>query len=447
MHRLPSSLLIPIFLVLAAHPCLLPASSARPLSWDHPVSKIAFGSCNSETLDQQIFQSIANAKPDLFIWLGDAIYADRPIWTTWCCTPRLEIMKKKYSLQRESPPYANLAKNVPIVGVWDDHDYGENNAGKSFAYKLESQQLYLDFLEEPSDSPRRKNPGVYTSYDLPGPDSDADIKIILLDVRFNKPDLFEGEDLLGEEQWRWLEQELSQSRAKIHIIGSGIQILPDNLIIQEYWNTYPSSRRRLFELFKTYKTPNVLLISGDVHHAEILKIPNTCTHIGQDVYEFTSSGLTHTCTNLLGPACKWILKHIQQTPYHIDNSHYVELNWGEIYINWDKKNVTLYIRDISGDAAYNLTYPLNQEVQTSLVHESSYDQDNSTFFICDRPARFYHQIPLKSWLQMFIVLILFILLIAFSVYLLIREKRAHPHSKNSYTNLPCSTDSTKKKQT
>lgn len=43
---------------------------------------------------------------------------------------------------------------VQVVGTWDDHDYGLNDAGKEFGGKKTNQRLLLDFLDEPQDSPR-----------------------------------------------------------------------------------------------------------------------------------------------------------------------------------------------------------------------------------------------------------------------------------------------------
>lgn len=43
---------------------------------------------------------------------------------------------------------------MQIIGTWDDHDYGLNDAGKEFGFKDVSQQLMLDFFDEPKDSPR-----------------------------------------------------------------------------------------------------------------------------------------------------------------------------------------------------------------------------------------------------------------------------------------------------
>jgi alkaline phosphatase D len=51
-----------------------------------------------------------------------------------------------------------------VIGTWDDHDFGLNDAGKELEGKQTSQKLMLDFLDEPLDSPRRRQEGVYTSY-------------------------------------------------------------------------------------------------------------------------------------------------------------------------------------------------------------------------------------------------------------------------------------------
>jgi alkaline phosphatase D len=45
--------------------------------------------------------------------------------------------------------YKELKKSVPIVGVWDDHDYGINNGDYTFKMKGELRDLYLDFIGEP----------------------------------------------------------------------------------------------------------------------------------------------------------------------------------------------------------------------------------------------------------------------------------------------------------
>lgn len=56
------------------------------------------------------------------------------------------------------------SSEVPVIGIWDDHDFGINNGGMEYSDKDGSQALLMDFLGEPADSPRRSREGVYASY-------------------------------------------------------------------------------------------------------------------------------------------------------------------------------------------------------------------------------------------------------------------------------------------
>ncbi|THF95842.1 hypothetical protein TEA_013519 [Camellia sinensis var. sinensis] len=110
-----------------------------------------------------------------------------------------------------------------VIGTWDDHDYGLNDAGKEFDRKITNQRLMLDFLDEPQDSPRRKQAGVYASYTF-GP-AGRQVKVTLLDTRYHRDPLFSDGNILGNSQWTWLEKELNGPASAITIIGSSIQSL------------------------------------------------------------------------------------------------------------------------------------------------------------------------------------------------------------------------------
>jgi len=59
-----------------------------------------------------------DAKPDLFVWLGDVVYADTMSFPLmWTSTP-LDKMRAKFDAQKTSALYSELRKNSPIVGVW-----------------------------------------------------------------------------------------------------------------------------------------------------------------------------------------------------------------------------------------------------------------------------------------------------------------------------------------
>ncbi|MFC6996661.1 alkaline phosphatase D family protein [Rufibacter roseus] len=262
----------------------LPAASAHT-----PLSVIALGSCNSQDRKQPLWQEVLKNQPQLWIWLGDNIYAN---------TNDMAVMKAKYQKQLNNPDYQLLYQQIPVIGTWDDHDYGQNNEGKEYPQRFESAQLFWNFMGEPVNSPRRKQQGVYSAhtYGPPG----QQVKILLLDVRTFRDSLPAPEpnrtpnetgDILGEQQWRWLEHELRNSKAQLHFIGSGIQIIANDHGL-ERWGNFPKARQRLFNLIAETKASNVILLSGDRHFAELSKL--NLPDLPYPLYDFTTSGLTHT---------------------------------------------------------------------------------------------------------------------------------------------------------
>lgn len=254
--------------------------------------RIAFGSCNRQNLPQPAWKAIASRQPDLWLWLGDMIYGD---------SDDMNIIKNKYSIQLRHPDYKRFISKVKVMGVWDDHDYGRNDAGKQFPFKIASQRLALDFLKEPKNSPRRNQSGIYTSSTFKS--GSKIIKVILLDGRFNRDTLMKDSlnayipnlkgDLLGEGQWRWLEDQL-RSNADVFVIGSGIQIISEEHP-HEKWANFPAARKRLFDLLVKTQAKGVILLSGDRHIGEFSKI--NLPGFNYPIYDITSSGLTHSAIN------------------------------------------------------------------------------------------------------------------------------------------------------
>ena len=157
--------------------------------------------------------------------------------------------------------------------MWDDHDFAINDGNGYYSHKEVSKKLYLDYLGEALDSERRKiGRGIYTTYAFGDIKTHKAFRLILLDVRYNKSSYFydyHNSDILGEEQWEWLESVLTQNNETFTFIASGIQILPFNRLITESW--YYNSRKRLLDLISKIKKSGVILLSGDIHTAQILK--------------------------------------------------------------------------------------------------------------------------------------------------------------------------------
>ncbi len=258
----------------------------------HQKTIIAFGSCSHEYDTIQMWDEILRNQPIAWIWLGDNIYGD---------TYDMDVMKAKYKIQKQRPSYQNLIKSTAVYGTWDDHDFGINDGGKEYPMKEESKKLMLEFLDVPMTNPVWDHEGVYQSYIIE--QNDLQIKLILLDTRYFRDPLIDNPDappryspndsgsILGEEQWKWLEKQLRNSEADIHLIGSSIQLIP---IEQGYekWGNFPVERQRFFDLISETAPSRPIVLSGDRHIAEFSKIE--IEGLDYPLYEFTSSGLTHT---------------------------------------------------------------------------------------------------------------------------------------------------------
>jgi alkaline phosphatase D len=133
--------------------------------------------------------------------------------------------------------------------------------------------------------------------------------------------------LLGAAQWRWLEEQM-QVPADLRIIGSSLQVLSRGTG-WEAWDLFPKEQARFEALIG--KAENVVLISGDVHYAEITRAEREGA---APLRELTSSGLTEVWSNL--------------PPNDRRASAWRGRNFGMIEVNWTAGEVTLSARDETG---------------------------------------------------------------------------------------------------
>lgn len=313
-------------------------SKNADFSSNKTLTTIAFGSCNKHDREQPLWKSIIQQNPDIWIWLGDVVYADTRIVPFIWMASTLDSMKEKFDLQRQRIEYkAFLDTGVPVIGVWDDHDYGLDGGGKSFKYRFQSQKMFLDFLDQPLESPLRKREGIYSSYSYGT--GDKVVKIILLDVRSHH---VKGSscDVLGIDQWNWLDEQLKDDNPNLVLVGTGKQVLSDIPFIDK-WMSCPSSLDKLIWLAQ--RQPRVMFLSGDVHFSEINCLNSSGT--GYPLFEVTSSGLTHSCSASLLPSgvCHWTLKNVVASRYRVSNV-VTDKSYGILQIDWETKPVTVTVK-------------------------------------------------------------------------------------------------------
>lgn len=282
-------------------------------------ARIVFGSCLNPFRDHEVLRAAIDRDPDYTIFLGDNVYID---------TRDPDDFPRSYRVLGESELVRELRRMSRTFAIWDDHDFGSNDAGSDYPLKRVSERAFLDFWEIPRGDPRRERPGIYYAETV-GPPGRR-VQFILLDTRYFRAPLLRGNPragdtgrgpyravlgdgggtsggdaertprdtvgasahaLLGADQWTWLERQLEQP-ATVRIIASSIQVLAEHHG-WESWANAPEERRRLLDAVAGTVdggTTHVVFLSGDRHFSEVSR-----RRFGPEgrliAYDVTSSGI------------------------------------------------------------------------------------------------------------------------------------------------------------
>jgi len=162
-----------------------------------------------------IFTSINAQKPDFMLWLGDNSYLREADWNT-----RTGIYHR-YAHSRAVPEMQPLLARAHQYAIWDDHDYGPNNADRSFVNKGMMLSAFKDYWANP-------NYGQTLGEGIGGTFQWNDVQFFLLDNRWfrssNNYNSKEG-SYLGAAQLTWLLDALASSTAQFKMVVVGGQVL------------------------------------------------------------------------------------------------------------------------------------------------------------------------------------------------------------------------------
>ena len=334
---------------------IVPPMTSAPLSETATLTRIGFGSCLNEELDQTIWDTIKAENPDLFLFIGDNVYGDPRRDDPEAQDPMMPKMARSYTLLASHPEFTAFRTDIPLLTTWDDHDYGVNDGGAEFPFRERAEDLFNDAWAVPADDERRQRPGTHTSKTI-GPDGQR-VQIILLDTRYFRGPLTKTDDwgapgkerylpstdtsssLLGAEQWAWLEEELKEP-ADLRLLVSSIQVHSD-AHGWEAWRTLPHEREKLYALLdSTGAAEDTIILSGDRHSGSIYRRNAGDT----PVIEITSSSMNM-------PVSFWDkqrlergeeLPPLEQGPYQLYPMQ-KEVNYGLIDIDWTARQATLKV--------------------------------------------------------------------------------------------------------
>jgi alkaline phosphatase D len=265
---------------------------------------------------------------DFHIWLGDNWYTREVDYSSaWGLNYRASHDRAQKELQ-------SFMASMPQYAIWDDHDYGPNDAGKSYLLKDESRAVFNNYFLNPTSGESGK--GTYTQFSF----SDADF--FLTDDRFfrSEEDIADSvggqpnkeKTYFGPQQMDWLKNALLFSRAPFKFIVTGSQIL-NPLNKYECMQHYSFEYNDLMKFLKDHKINGVLFLTGDRHHSEVIKLNRENAY---PLYDITVSPYTSGVSKASGNEAN--------NPAREPNTLVETQNFGKISVHGNKNERELELQ-------------------------------------------------------------------------------------------------------
>lgn len=237
----------------------------------------------------EILNNMNNKPSDFMLWLGDNTYTREADYGS------ISGLNYRYQHTRADKNLQPFLASRNHYAIWDDHDYGNNDGCKTYPLKETTLALFKSYWGNKTYG--QNNQGVYSQFSF----SDADFFLLddrfFRDFQFMDDSLFPNKTQLGEEQLKWLFNNLVQSKATFKFIAVGGQFLNENTDKESY-NFFKKERERIINFIVTQKINGVIFLTGDRHHTELLKNTKVEATLGYALYDLTSSAISSRASDI-----------------------------------------------------------------------------------------------------------------------------------------------------
>lgn len=253
---------------------------------------IAFGGgAGFHPPQERVWRVIASHRPAALLLLGDNIYSDDPE------TPA--VQDYCYYRRQSRPEFRDLGRMTPVLSIWDDHDFGTDDAWGGPErdrphWKLDVWRRFTHNWANPAYAHGETEPGVWYDFTI------GEVDFFMLDGRYwrtnsgrrGEPPIREP-DMLGPAQEAWLCDRLAASSATFKVIVSPVPWdfrSKTGIGGLDTWAGFPQQRERIFRFLSERGIEGVLLISADRHRSDAWRIDRDGDY---PLFEFNSSRLTN----------------------------------------------------------------------------------------------------------------------------------------------------------
>ncbi len=169
----------------------------------------AFASCARTASTSDVFDAIRENNPLFYMNIGDFHYLD-------LTNSSIDKFRQAYDLVLSSPQQAKLYRSTAFFYMWDDHDYGGNNANKKSLSQEAVRRAYREYVPHYPLAAGEGAEPIYQSFNV------GRTKFIVTDLRSERDSVTNKDDaaksMMGARQKQWFKQELLAANGKFPVI-------------------------------------------------------------------------------------------------------------------------------------------------------------------------------------------------------------------------------------
>jgi phosphodiesterase/alkaline phosphatase D-like protein len=218
----------------------------------------AFSSCARTGSNGSVFDTIRGHAPLFYLATGDFHYEN-------ITSNDPDAFRNAYQSVLTSPAQSALYQSAPIAYVWDDHDFGGNNADGTSNARPAARSVYGQVVPHYDLAAGNDDGAIYQAFSV------GRVRFIITDTRSERTPASATDDanktMLGAEQKAWFKRELLAARDDYALI---VWVEPDPWIAaasagSDNWGGYDTERRELAAFINDNGIDNLLMLSGDAH--------------------------------------------------------------------------------------------------------------------------------------------------------------------------------------
>lgn len=242
--------------------------------------KLGLISCALDHLSRDsMWTQLESQRPDLIFFLGDNVYTDRNSLLVKS-NPDEEQLWHRYVATRMRLAFYYQKQLIPVLAIWDDHDFGGDNKGSEFQYKEESLRIFETFFAQNDRPSTIKGPGIARRFSAFGAD------FFLMDGRYFRENAQRlDRQMFGMEQEDWLFRNV---RGGATFVMNGSMFYGAYTGKDAFEGQFDSAFKRFVE--RTKKSSGLFCFaSGDVHFSEVQELETQ--QLGYPSFELVSSSI------------------------------------------------------------------------------------------------------------------------------------------------------------